>query len=93
MSFSESGSEQLRIMLTREERLTVLRELRPSAAVRAQLEPESSRLREVWITAQEADELRDQAAELLQRSGFDSEYKPTTLGRLLEQLMEKLFTG
>jgi hypothetical protein len=88
-----SASGQLRIVLTREERLTVLRELRPSPAVRSQLEPESSRSREVWMTADEADGLREQAAEVLQRSGFDSEYKPTPLGRLLEQLMDKLFTG
>lgn len=80
-------------MLTREERLTILRELRPSTAVRTQLEADSSRTREVWLTVDEANELREQAAESLQHSGFDSEYKPTALGRLLEQLMDKLFTG
>ena len=93
MRSSESASGRLRITLTREERLTVLRELRPSADVRTQLELESSRPREIWITTDEADELREQAAEVLQRSGFDSEYKATALGRLLEQLMDKLFTG
>lgn len=93
MTSSESASERRRIMLTRLERLTMLKELRPSAAVRTQLETDSSRTREVWMTVDEADELREQAAEVLQRSGFDKEYKPTALGRLVEQLMEKLFTG
>jgi hypothetical protein len=93
MTSSESASGRLRIMLTREERLTVLGELRPSAAVRTQLETDSSRTLEVWMTVEEADALREQAAEILQRSGFDNEYKPTALGRLLEQLMDKLFTG
>jgi hypothetical protein len=82
-----------RVMLTREERLLLTSRFPLSADLRAQFERESNHAMEAWITHEEADALRERAADLLQAEGFDEEYEPTPLGRLLETLIDKLFTG
>jgi hypothetical protein len=45
------------------------------------------------IDPETADELRDRCGEELQLHGFDKEYRPTREGRILESLIDKLFTG
>lgn len=45
------------------------------------------------IGEDDADFLRDRCGERLQVYGFGSKYEPTTEGRLLEDLIDKLFVG
>ena len=40
-----------------------------------------------------ADELRDFCTEKLDTHGFDINYKPTGLGKKLEELIDKLYIG
>lgn len=51
-----SEPDQTRVLLTRKERLLLLRRLELSPALRSQLEPDSSRSMEVWLSVDEADE-------------------------------------
>ena len=45
------------------------------------------------IPEDRADELRDLLGEELQRDGFDLDYRTTAKGKLLEQLIDKFFSG
>jgi hypothetical protein len=45
------------------------------------------------ISEEEADILRDLLGQELQRHGFDNNYNPTPEGRMLENLIDKLFVG
>lgn len=40
-----------------------------------------------------ADTLRDLCGDELQIHGFDENYEPTTLGKILESLIDKLYVG
>jgi hypothetical protein len=88
-----SQPNQTRVLLNREERLLLLRRLNLSATLRSQLELDSTRPVEAWLNVDEADDLREQVQDLLQTEGFDENYEPTPLGRVLESLVDKLFTG
>lgn len=45
------------------------------------------------LTDEEADELRELVADRLLDCGFDRDYRPTAEGRVLEGLIDALFTG
>lgn len=83
----------VRLRFSRDERLLLLSrfEVRPEA--RKQLDVSTSRPVELWMTVEEADDLREAAQDLLQVEGFDADYAPTPLGRQLETIINKLFTG
>ena len=78
-------------MLAREERAAVTRNTRPSADVLAQLASPYAHAVEVWMTADEAEELREQVSDALLLSGFDEEYRATSEGKILEILIDKLY--
>jgi hypothetical protein len=79
--------------MTREDRLFLLAYMVVSTDLREQLDVPNSRPSEIWVTIEEADELREQLGDLLQTKGFDTEYRPTAIGKMAEQLLDKLFTG
>lgn len=88
-----SEPNQRRVLLSREERMLLLREADLPATIRRQLQSESPHTTEVWLTVDEADDLRERVQDILQVSGFDENYAPTLQGRMLETLVDKLFTG
>lgn len=45
------------------------------------------------ITDDQADELRDCCTDRLDKCGFDESYEPTTEGKKLESLIDKLYVG
>ena len=45
------------------------------------------------ITDDQADELRDCCTDRLDKYGFDESYEPTTEGKKLESLIDKLYVG
>ncbi len=47
----------------------------------------------VTLTDCEADDLRETCADQLPIEGFDKNYEPNEKGRILESLIDKLFTG
>lgn len=88
-----SEPNQMRVLLSREERTLLLWRAELPPTVRHQLESESPHAVEVWLTVDEADDLREQVQDILQVSGFDENYVPTPQGRVLESLVDKLFIG
>jgi hypothetical protein len=88
-----SQANQRRVHLTREERLVLLGCSGLAAETHAQLESKSAHAVDVWMSIEEADELREQVQDRLQVSGFDENYNITPQGRVLEGLVDKLFTG
>lgn len=47
----------------------------------------------ISLSESQADELRDLCGEQLQIAGFDENYELTDEGKILESLVDKLFTG
>ena len=45
------------------------------------------------LSDDDADELRDRCGDRLQTQGFDEDYSTTEEGRILEELIDKLFIG
>jgi hypothetical protein len=85
---------QWRLILTREERLTLLKHVALPAELRQRLAAStSSRPAEVWLSISEANSLRDEVAEVLQVKGFGPSYETTPIGQVLEGLIDKLYTG
>lgn len=89
-----SKANQIRVQMTREERMLLLRHAGAlSPPLRAQLEVTSSHASEVWLSLDEADALREYVQDILQIEGFDEHYEPTPVGTACESLIDKLFTG
>ncbi len=47
----------------------------------------------IELSEAEADAIRDACDDELVKRGFDAEYEPTKVGRLLESMIDKFFTG
>jgi hypothetical protein len=88
-----SEPNQRCIRLDREERLLLMESSALSASLRQRLTAASARPIELWVSVDEADDLRELVQDMLQESGFDADYAPTPKGRVLEQPVDKLFTG
>jgi hypothetical protein len=83
-----------RVMLVREERDFLLLRCGLSSDLKSQLERRSvGNSVEAWIDLDEAEELREELADILQTEGFDQQYRPTPHGQIIERLIDKLFTG
>jgi plasmid maintenance system antidote protein VapI len=89
---TRSQPNQRRVIVTRDERL-MLQPMRLSDDVRLQLQKETPRSLELWLSIDEADDLREQVQDALQVNGFDENYRLTAAGKVLESLVDKLFTG
>lgn len=48
---------------------------------------------EITLTRDEADQVRERCADHLQVHGFKEDYTHTNEGRILEELIDKFFTG
>jgi hypothetical protein len=48
---------------------------------------------DVVLTAEEADDMRNRCAEQLQLRGFGADYELNDEGRMLQELIDYLFTG
>ncbi len=90
---SDSRAKLTLVRLSREERLLLLERFELSPDARTQMSAGASHPREVWLTMEEADDRREAVQDMLQVEGFDENYAPTPLGRLLEGLVDKLYTG
>ena len=90
---NQKKGNQVCIRLTRPERLLMLRRFALPDGLREQIQSESVRPVEVWMTADEADELREQAGELFQEVGIGPDEAPTADGRLLDELIDRLYHG
>lgn len=51
------------------------------------------KLKDIIISAHIANRLRNLCGDRLQEIGFDENYDPTPEGKILEDLIDKLFTG
>ena len=78
-----------KVRFTAEERDALLTHFALPDELRGDLR-QSSLSNVVPIGADEADELREQAEELLLAEGFDQHYRPTAFGKILESLIDKL---
>ncbi|GAB1342014.1 hypothetical protein [Gemmatimonas sp.] len=90
---SRQDANILRVQLTHEERTIMLQRLTVPPAVRDQLLSNNSQSREVWLSADDAEAVREAAQDLLDREGFDEDYRPTAIGRLMETLIDKFYPG
>jgi hypothetical protein len=81
------------VRFTRSEQLLLLQRFVLPDEVREQIGQGDREVAEVWLTRDQADELRDQAGDLFQEVGLDARDEPTAIGRLLDDLIDKLFTG
>jgi len=54
---------------------------------------ESVSIQGISLSEDQADELRDLCGDRLQTHGFDEKYQPTEEGKILEELIDKLFIG
>jgi hypothetical protein len=90
---TRSDANQRLISLTREERQLLLRRLEVAPDIRAQLESASPHSVDVWMSVDQADDLREAVQDVLQVHGFDESYAPTQEGLVLERLVDKFFTG
>jgi hypothetical protein len=88
----DKGS-QVCVRFTRSERLLVLRLFEISVGLKEQLHRESSSSFDVWMSAVEADAMREQAGELFQLYGLGPDEQLTSDGRLLESLIDQLYRG
>ncbi len=79
------------IQLSREDIDFMLEVLDLSPDLRQALE--GARVSRGPLADDDADEVRDRCGEKLQASGLGPDYEPTALGRRLEQLIDRLFTG
>lgn len=69
----------------------MLRRFALPEGLREQIQSESARPVEIWMTADEADELREQAGDLFQEVGIGPDEEPTVDGRLLDALIDRLY--
>lgn len=90
---SRADANNLRVQLTHEERTIMLQRLTIPLAVREQLLRSSPHSSEVWLSADDAEAVREAAQDLLDRAGFDETYRPTAVGRLMERLIDKFYPG
>lgn len=88
-----NNDELLSVSLTPAERHLLLERFRLPRKLRAQLERSGNKSAAVLMSAETADELREAAQDLLLTDGFDADYRPTPTGTLLEDLIDKFFTG
>jgi hypothetical protein len=77
-----------KVRFTAEERDALLTHFALPGELRGDLRQSLSSV--VPIGVDEADELREQAEELLLAEGFDQHYRPTAFGKILESLIDKL---
>lgn len=47
----------------------------------------------VDLTDEDADNIRDHCGDRLQEVGFNETYEPTEIGMIIEDLIDKFFTG
>lgn len=81
------------VRLTRSEQLLLLQQFVLSDEVRDQIGRGDREVAEVWLTSEQADDLREQAGDLFQEIGLDARDEPTAAGKVLNNLIDKLFTG
>lgn len=62
----------------------------PSGAQEA-LQSASAESNVVEMTQEQASDLRDRCGELLQAKGFGADYEPNDEGRMLEDLIDRLY--
>ena len=85
----------MRISLTTEEREVLISDVRLPAQI-AGLICASRPMGDRWILqigTDDADEIRDHCGDALQERGFDERYEPTSVGKVLETLIDKFFIG
>jgi hypothetical protein len=80
------------IKLTREDIQFMFKELSMPEYLRTALEDVANN-KKGGLSDEMADELRDLCAERLDTHGFDPEYSPTAVGKILENLIDKLYVG
>jgi len=88
---TEPKGSQVCLSFTREERLELQKRFELPVDVRQQLYVVGARVAEIWMSREQADNLREQAADLLQLHGLADDDKLSDEGRLLEKLIDKLF--
>jgi len=80
------------IKLTSEDIQFMLKELSMPEHLRTALQDMVDK-KKGGLSDEMADELRDLCAERLDTHGFDIEYSPTSVGKILEDLIDKLYVG
>lgn len=78
------------VRLTREERMLIDERFMISGELRCQMRNDSVHPVDVWMTVEEAEELRDQAGDLFQTIGFGEERGITAEGAILDRLIDRL---
>lgn len=81
------------VRLTRSEQVLLLERFVLTEDVRNQIGRADREVAEVWLTREEADDLREQAGELFQELGLNAHDEPTAPGKVLNKLIDKLFAG
>ncbi len=89
---AEKGNQAL-IRLSRDERRVLLEHFNLPPALRTHLAELNADSADVWMSTDEAEDLREQAGELFQLLGLNSEMQPTPTGIVLDALIDKLFAG